>query len=266
MSTPSEEVKQAAVERVGNDDLHVLRRGSGDPLLMLHDELGYPGWMTWNQTLADFREFWIPLQPGFGDTPRIEWAMDFRDLANVYIRWLRESGRAPIDAVAFSAGGYLAAEMAAADPSVFRRLVLVAPLGIRPDRGDIFDFFAVTLRTHVAATVARHEAPEFGEIYGGEMTPDQFERFEDARAESARIGWEPFMHSPSLRKRIEGVRDLPTLVVWGDGDLIAPRGCAQAYSDALPDAALVEIPGVGHRPEIEDPDTFLEIVTKFFGL
>ncbi len=266
MSVPTEEVKNATAERVGNDELRVLRRGSGEPLLVLHDELGYPGWMTWNQTLSDLRELWIPLQPGFGDTPRVDWVMDFRDLAALYARWLRESQPGPIDAVAFSAGGFLAAEMAAADPSLFRRLVLVAPLGIKPEQGEILDFFALTLRTHVAATVARHQAPEFGEIYGGEMTPDQFERFEDARAESARIGWEPFMFSPSLPRRLEAVYGLPVLVLWGDADLVTPRSCATRYAEALPEAKLAEIPGVGHRPEIEDPDAFLELVTKFLGL
>jgi pimeloyl-ACP methyl ester carboxylesterase len=266
MSQPAEEVKNATTAQVGDDELRVLRRGQGEPLLVLHDELGYPGWMTWNQTLSDLRELWIPLQPGFGDTPRVEWVMDFRDLASLYARWLRESVGTPIDAVAFSAGGYLAAEIAAADPDLFRRLILVAPLGVKPDPGEILDFFALTLRTHVAATVARHEAPEFGEIYGGEMTPVQFERFEDARAESARIGWEPFMHSPSLPKRLEAVQGLPVLLVWGDGDLVTPRGCVSGYADALPDAQVAELPGVGHRPEIEDPDTFLEIVTKFLGL
>ena len=30
------------------------------------------------------------------------------------------------------------------------------------------------------------------------MTPEQFELFEDARAETARLGWEPFMFNPSL--------------------------------------------------------------------
>ncbi len=265
MSAPAEEAKSAQVVDVGDDALHVLRRGSGEPLLVLHDELGYPGWMTWNQTLSDLRELWIPLQPGFGDTPRADWVMDYRDLASLYARWLRESGRGPVDAIGFSAGGYLAAEMAAADPSLFRRLVLVAPLGVRPAEGEILDFFALTLRTHVAATVARHEAPEFAEIYGGEMTPEQFERFEDARAESARIGWEPFMYSPSLPRRLEGA-ELPVLLVWGDGDLVAPRGCIRGYADALPRAQVAEIPGVGHRPEIEDPDAFLEAVTPFLGV
>ena len=265
MHTHIEDCKRAERVAVGNDALHVIRRGRGAPLLVLHDELGYPGWMTWNETLAGERELLIPLQPGFGDTPRVDWVMDYRDLASVYTRWLREADLTPLDAVGFSAGGYLAAEMAAADPSLFRRLVLVAPLGVRPSQGEIFDFFAVTLRTHVAATVSRDDAPEFGEIYGGEINPEQFERFEEARAETARLGWEPFMYSPSLPERLGGARDLPVQLIYGDADRILPRSSIEGYATAFPDARVAEIAGAGHRPEIEDPDAFLEIVVKFLA-
>ena len=34
---------------VGDTPVTVLRAGEGPPLLILHDELGYPGWMQWNE-------------------------------------------------------------------------------------------------------------------------------------------------------------------------------------------------------------------------
>ena len=76
--------------KVAGADLTVVRGGSGKPLLMFHDELGYPGWMTWNEELAKDREIIIPLQPGFGKTPRIEWIRSFRDLGGFYANVVRE--------------------------------------------------------------------------------------------------------------------------------------------------------------------------------
>jgi pimeloyl-ACP methyl ester carboxylesterase len=250
---------------VGDTNVAVVRGGSGAPLLVLHDELGFPGWMEWNEELAKTREQIIPLQPGYGDTERVDWVRSYRDLGGFYARMLREQGLAPIDVIGFSAGGYIAAEMAAACPSLFRRVVLVAPLGLRPAEGEIFDFLAVTVRTHVAATVSRTEAPGFAQIYGGGMTPEQFERFEEARAETARIGWEPFMFDPSLPHHLEGVGELPTLLVWGDDDLICPRGEIDAYAAAIPNNRVEVLAGSGHRPEIEDPQGFLAAVTRFLA-
>jgi pimeloyl-ACP methyl ester carboxylesterase len=113
--------------------------------------------------------------------------------------------------------------------------------------------------------VSNPEAPEFTQIYGGEMTPVQFELFEDARAETARIGWEPFMFNDSLGPLLAGIGNLPTLLVRGSDDLICPQGCLAAYEAVVPNHQSVSIAGAGHRPEIEDPAAFLSAVNAFLG-
>ena len=251
---------------VGGVPIAVVRGGFGRPLLILHDELGYAGWMTWNDTLAESRELIIPLQPAYGRTPKIDWIRDYRDLALFYGRMIREQGWGPVDVIGFSAGGFVAAELAAASPQLINKLVLVAPLGLRPLEGEIFDFLAVTIRTHVAGTVTNIEAPEFATMYGGDMTSEQFELFEDARAETARLGWEPFMFSDSLAHHLQGIGNLAVQLIWGDGDIIAPRGEIDAYRQSLPNSSLTVLPGSGHRPEIEDPAGFLSAVTTFLGI
>ncbi len=78
-------------------------------------------------------------------------------------------------------------------------MVLVAPAGIKPPEGEITDVFSVTARTSLELSVYDAEAtPEFAKLYGGERTPEQFEAFEDARTENARLTWEPIMNNPSL--------------------------------------------------------------------
>lgn len=251
--------------RTSGIDLAIIKCGSGKPLLIFHDELGYTGWMTWNERLAEERTLVIPLQPGFGKTPRVDWIRDFRDLAAFYARAVREMRLDPVDVIGFSAGGWIAAEMAAADPRIFKHMVLVAPLGIRPKQGEILNFIGMTIRSHIRATVADTvNTPEFGKIYGGEMTPEAFEAFEDARAETTRIGWEPFMHSHSLPHRLQGVQ-IPTLLVWGTSDGVVPRGAIDAYREALSQAKVAEIEGVGHRPEIENSAEFVRVVKNFLA-
>src|SRR5579863_470281 len=243
----------------------MIKGGSGKPLVIFHDELGYPGWMTWNESLAHERTLYIPLQPGFGKTPRLDWVRTYRDLGGFYSQVIREMKLDPVDVIGFSAGGFIAAEMAAADPRIFSRMVLVAPMGIKPAEGEIKDIFPITIRTHLRATVADPAGtPEFAKLYGGEMTPAQFEAFEDARAESARIGWETFMYNPSLPYLLRGAKT-PTLVVWGTRDGVVPRGCVEAYRKAISGAQVAEIKGAGHRPEIENEAEFVQAVKKFLA-
>jgi pimeloyl-ACP methyl ester carboxylesterase len=260
VTTPTEKLVRAA-----GAEIAVIRGGAGKSLLILHDELGYPGWLSWNERLAEERELVIPLQPGFGRTERIDWIRSYRDLAGLYSQIIRELGAAPIDVMGFSAGGFIAAEMAAADPQIFSRIVLVAPMGIKPTDGEIMDIFAVTIRNHLRATVADPaNTPEFAKVYGGHMTPEQFEAFEDARSETARLGWEPFMHNPSLPYLLRGTK-IPTLLVWGTCDGIVPRGCIDAYRAAIAGAQVALIEGAGHRPEMENPAEFDRIVRKFLA-
>jgi pimeloyl-ACP methyl ester carboxylesterase len=205
------------------------------------------------------------MQPGFGKTPRQDWIRNYRDLGGFYANVLRELKLEPIDVIGFSAGGFIAAEMAAADPKIFSHLVLVAPMGIKPSEGEIFDIFPLTIRSLLRRTVADPATPEFGKIFGGEMTPELFEAFEDARAETARIGWEPYLHNPSLPYLLRGTKNLPTLLVWGQKDAIVPKGCITAYQQAIAGAKVAEIPNVGHRPEIENSAEFVRVVKEFLA-
>src|SRR5713101_8066577 len=243
----------------------MIKGGSGKPILIFHDELGYPGWMTWNESLAHDHMLYIPLQPGFGKTPKLDWVRTYRDLAGFYSQVVRELRLDPVDAIGFSAGGFIAAEMAAADPRIFSRMVLVAPMGLKPAVGEIKDIFPITIRTHLRSTVADPTTPEFGKIYGGEMTPEQFEAFEDARTETARIGWEPYMHNSSLSYLLAGVKKMPTLLIWGTKDAIVPKGCIKTYQKVIAGAQVAEITGVGHRPEIENSGEFVRIVKAFLA-
>ena len=252
--------------RVAGSDLIVVKGGSGRPLLVLHEELGHPGWLKWHASLARDRTLLIPLHPGFGRTERIEWTLNMRDMAGLYALYLKQQGLAPIDVIGFSLGGWIAAEMAASNPSQFRKLVLVAPAGIRPPEGNILDFFQMMAPQQLVVSVLDPaNTAEFRALYGGAPTPEQFEGFEEARAQTARLAWQPFMFNPSLPKLLPIAAGLPTLIFWGRDDAVVPVSAATVYRDSIPGARLVTYDKCGHRPEIERSADFIREVETFLG-
>jgi len=251
--------------RVDGTDLLVIKGGTGKPLLVLHDELGHPGWLAWHRALARRRTLLIPLHPGFGRTDRAEWMLSIRDLAGSYARYVKENGVGPLDVVGFSLGGWIAAEMAASNPTQFRRMVLVGPAGIRPPQGEILDVFQMMAPQQLLASVLDPaNTPEFAELYGG-VSPEQFELFEDARAQLARLAWTPYMHNPTLPHLLGVAAGLPTLLIWGKQDAVVPVSAGDAYRDAIPGARLLVFDKCGHRPEVEKSAEFIREVEAFLG-
>jgi len=252
--------------RVAGTDVTVIQGGTGKPLLVLHEELGYPGWLRWHSELARTHTVMIPQHPNFGKTPQVEWVRSIRDLACFYSRMIREQGKTPIDVIGFSMGGWIAAEMAVQDAKQFRRMVLVGATGIKPPQGDIMDMFQVTARNYLNASVHNIEGtPEFAKLYGGEQTPEQFEAWEDARAETARLAWQPYLYNPSMAPLLEGVTGLPTLLIWGKQDKVVPASAAEVYKKSISGAELVVFDNCGHRPEVEKQGEFTERVQRFLA-
>lgn len=240
--------------------------GSGKPLLVLSEELGDPGWLKWKQALAKTHTVITPQHPGFGVSPRISWALSIGDLANYYAQVMVEQDWVGADVVGFSLGGWIAAEMAAQNPAQFSSMTLVAPMGIKPPAGEIADIYYYTTAQYLALSVSDEAAtPEFADLFGGDITPEQFERFQDATAESARFAWQPYMNNPALRQRLGLVKDLPTQILWGEADKIVPYSAADVYLKAIAGAKLVTFAGCGHRPEIEQTDKFLAETQGFLS-
>lgn len=260
----AEQVWKEVKFKVGDHELQVITGGTGKPLLVLHGELGFPGWLKWNQALAAKRTLCIPLHPGFGKSPMVDWIMDVRDLASFYSRFIREQKMTPVDVIGFSLGGWIAAEMAVANPGQFGKMVLVGATGLRPPSGEIADMFTVTARAYLNSNVADTQGEEFRKLFGGEQTPEQFEAWEDARAETARIAWKPYMYTQSMPHLLHNVTGLPTLLMWGKRDAVTPLAAGEFYNKQIAGSKLVTF-DCGHMPEVEKADDFVRELTQFLG-
>lgn len=251
--------------QVGSDTVKYLEGGDGAPLLVLHGELGFPGWTDAYEQLSKNHKLIIPLHPGFGVGDRIDWIMNIRDQACFYSRFLQEASLTPVDVLGFSLGGWIAAEMAVNNAAQFSHMALVAPFGVRPPSGEIRDLFATPTQNYLDASVADPVgAPELSRLYG-EPGPKQYEMWEDARAEAARLAWAPYMFNPSLPRLLEGIRGLPTLVIWGREDKIVPVSTADVFVKAIKGAQLELLDKCGHMPEIEKKDAFLARLNTFLA-
>ena len=111
--------------------VHLRRGGSGDPLLILHGELGVPGWLRAYEALAQHYTVHVPSLPGFGQSSRPAFILGVRDLA-AWVTWLVRDQRLahPLPVIGFSLGGWVAAEIATVNAALFSKMVLVGAAGL----------------------------------------------------------------------------------------------------------------------------------------
>lgn len=246
--------------------VELRRAGNGPPLLVIHGELGVPDWLNSFARLAEHHDVIVPSLPGFGGSTRPDWIMGVHDLA-AWITWFaRDLGlAAPLDVVGCSLGGWAAAEIATVAPQFFNRLVLVGAMGLKPERGEIFDYFLESGPTGLRRAFHRPEqSAEFVRCWGREPTPEEADLVEQHREMTCRIAWKPYMHSLTLRHLLPGVRT-PTLIVWGREDMVAPLECGELYHGAIPGSRLAVVEACGHMPEMEKPEEFARLVRDFLG-
>ena len=69
--------------------------------VILHDEMGHPGWMNFHESLSQTNELLLPAHPGFGDSTYLEWVMTMRDFAGWYLEALDDLGLGQINMMGF---------------------------------------------------------------------------------------------------------------------------------------------------------------------
>ncbi len=242
--------------------VRVLKGGKGDPLVVLHRDTGFPERQPFLDEMAERFTVYHPIHPGYHQTEAKSWSwpLHIRDLAVIELQLFKALGLDSFTVVGLGFGGWLAAEMATMCERLFRRMVLVAPMGLQPKKGEIFDQFLVNSETY--ARTGFHDPRNFEAAYGAEPPYERLDLWETQREMTCRIAWKPNMFNQTLPLLLPGV-GTPALVVWGREDRIVPLECGELYVQALKSARLEVIEGCGHAVDLEQPHRLARLVTEF---
>lgn len=242
--------------------IQLRRGGAGSRLLVIHHETGNPGWLPFHEALAASHEVIAPTLPGWDGTPRGDWMRSPRDLAAVLQLLLDELVVERCSLVGLGFGGFLAAEMAAANQARLDGLVLVGAMGLQPEGAEIRDQFLEAHEDYAKSCF--HDVANFHALYGETPGTEQLVAWDANREMTARTAWKPFLYSQSLPHLLASVR-VPALVVQPEHDTVVPASCAEAYAQLLANAQLETLAGAGHMAEAEQPDALAQLITAFLG-
>ena len=225
-----------------HDAIHVLSRGSGPRIVLVHG--GAPPAMTWTalEPLTSRWELAIVHRRGYGPSPAPAGRTDFEVDAADVVALLTE----PVHLVGHSYGGVGATLAALGRPDMVRSLTLIEPALYRgADRDE-----AIARARRVSAEVVelgvdapRESIAEFLHIAGGPPVGGGALSDDVVRAvERIQRNRSPTEADPPLEHLREA--RVPCLVVSGDHHVGVERAC-DAVADALGGERLV-VPGAGH--------------------
>jgi pimeloyl-ACP methyl ester carboxylesterase len=271
--------------------------GAGAPILLLHG-LGasHTSWMPVGPALAERGRVIAPDLLGFGRTPLEGRAPSIEGNVTMLGRLLdalEAELRGPVTVIGNSMGGLVAVMLAAARPERIARLVLVAPALPRPLGAPVdatvaalFSIYLlpiigeVSMRRHLARVGPERVLRDTLRLCGldpARMMPEAWEASLTLARERAAWPWtidaylgaaRSLIRTNARRDRVYGaIRRLraPALLTQGTRDRLVPTVVSEAAAALRPDWKVARMEGVGHVPQVEVPDQWLGLVTRWLA-
>ncbi len=243
--------------------IDVERRGKGRPLLLLHGEDGFEANLPLLDDLARNFEVVAPRMPGFGKSMAPESLRSIDDVSYVWLDLLDRLDLKSVTVLGFSAGGWLALEMATKNTSRIARMVLAGSVGVK--FGGAYDRDIEDIYFHNAKAVRAmrfHDPEKDPHLDLTTLSKREAMGLARSREAIAKLCWEPYFHNPSLRHRLHRA-DVPVQVVWGAKDGMTAPKYGRALAKSLPTGRFGSIPKAGHFPHIEQPERFAAVLKNF---
>jgi len=226
----------------------VLSAGTGEPLMFWHGAGTGGGW-DFAAPWAEKFKVYIPYHPGWGGSADDASMTTTQDYVMHYLELLDQMKLDKIALVGFSLGGWIASTFATQHSDRLKKLVLVAPAGLRVKEHPTTDLFKIKPE-EIAPYLAENLA-----ALGPPPDPHDIEFIVNAYREQtsfARIAWERIYDSklPKYLHRIS----VPTLFVWGKQDKIVPEAQSATWTKLVKGSTLKTFAPAGHLVLNEKPE------------
>ena len=230
----------SGIAQAGSYRIHYYAAGSGRPIVLLHG-MGSDAlfWADYLPTLtAHGRVYAIDLLGhGSSDHPDVDYRAALQ--AKVVHDFLDSQNIQQADLVGVSMGAFVALHVARLWPDRVRRLVVADSGGI------IFD-----------PSVPQPAFPQDVEAFRELMTPkrswigpflvrDTLRRMQAQRDVMQRILQVRNSGTDFVNGKLQSV-NMPTLIIWGEQDLLTPLSWGKALHQQVPQSTLVILKGCGH--------------------
>jgi len=238
-------------------------------LLFLHGVGG--GRAAWDRQLPYFSALgqrahaWD--QPGYGGTPAVE-PYDLEQVSAALQRLIESLGSEPVVLVGHSMGGFIAQEACARFPQLVKALVLgfTSPSFGGGSQEFVDKFIAARIAPLDAGLGMADIAAKLMPTMRGSMSLAeglaQAERIMGAIPPATYRKAVQLLTTFDRRAQLPAIA-VPTLLVAGSDDRVAPASVMERMAQRIPGAEFVLLEGCGHLGPMDQPDAFNQALGDF---
>jgi 3-oxoadipate enol-lactonase len=240
--------------------------GDGPVVVLIHGHPFNRG--MWAPQLAALRDRFRVIVPdlrGYGDSPVTPGTVTMAQLAADVSHLLDRKAIATAALVGLSMGGLVVMELAAAQPDRWRAYAFVATTAARstPEERAARLASARTLDEQGMRPVAQEMAARlFGPDAAPELTAAIMAMMLATNPAGAAAAVRGRAERPDYQPILTTLR-APALVCTGDHDSYSTAEITRELAGCLPDPEVVLLEGIGHLPNLEQPDAFNEHLLSF---
>ncbi len=255
--------------QVGNLKVNYQIIGSGEPVVILHGwgSRAEPWKIVQQKIAAAGFKVVVPDLIGFGESslPPRGWCIDD------YVQWL-ESFVAELAKrnsefsnkiifIGHSFGGRIMIKASIRDSLPIRALVLCGAAGLSSD---------TNLKLQIVSNLAKSASQLMDRMRLGRFKDPARDFYYHLLRQRDYLKVSKIMRE-TFRRVVEedlsgylGNIKIPTLIVWGEKDHIVPVKQAYRFHQGISCSIMKIMPGVGHSPQIEQPELLSSILVDFF--
>jgi 3-oxoadipate enol-lactonase len=198
--------------------------------------------------------------PGYGDSDPAPRGTTRDDYASAIISGMHELGIDRAHICGLSLGGVVAIAMHHADSDRCASLILSDTFAVHPEGRAIYER-SVTASENLGAMAEARVDVVLAQPAAPSVRREVVETMSRIDPTAYCIGAEAVWLADQ-RDRAEEIR-VPTLVLVGDQDLVAPPELSNELVDLIPNARMQMIRGAGHLGNLEKADEFNRLIEEF---
>ncbi len=240
----------------------VTEKAWGHDLVFLNGNLATSRWwmptiealkpLTVSSSNLKGRFIFIEL-PGCGDSAPLTTELDVHQISQDYIELLNSLSVQKASVIGHSTGGLLACLMMSQSPALFQKALLLDPVaahGIQFDDSVLEKYEEMKTNKELTAAIIGftiNNCDMNSAFFRQIIVEDTFKSVQNVGSKMIRA-----LRGINVESDIQKIQT-PVTILFGEKDVLLPKEDVRQLTDLIPSSRFVEVPGVGHCLNVEDP-------------